>query len=81
MIDEIKEVSKTETALRPATSAASAAGINSQPRLEAFDAVIDRLVFEFGPEFDALGLDEVVVGAIAPAVRSSSSASRTCVGH
>jgi hypothetical protein len=60
MVAEISEISKAESSVRPGGSA--------KPRLEAFDPVVDRLVFEFGNEFEALALDEVVVGAIAPAV-------------
>lgn len=63
MVAEISEISKSESSVK--------AGGTVKPQLEAFDPVVDRLVFEFGNEFEALGLDEVVVGAIAPAVSHS----------
>lgn len=68
MIAEISEISKAESSVQASGSV--------NPRLEAFDPVVDRLVFEFGNEFEALGLDEVVVGAIAPAVSLPTLRSR-----
>ena len=41
-----------------------------EPSLEAFSPHIEKLVTLFGTEYDAHGLDEIVVSAIAPVVRT-----------
>lgn len=55
LIDEVSAIAK-------------ALASSYEPSLDAFLEPFDRLLFEFADEYDEYSLDEVVVGAIAPAV-------------
>lgn len=44
-------------------------GSYSEPSLEVFSPLIEKLVTNFKSEYDRYGLDEIVVSAIAPVVR------------
>lgn len=55
IIDEVSTIAKTLSS-------------SYEPSLDAFLEPFDRLLFEFADEYKEHSLDEVVVGAIAPAV-------------
>ena len=55
LIDEVSSITKTLSS-------------SYEPSLDAFVEPFDRLLFEFADEYAEYALDEVVVGAIAPAV-------------
>ena len=51
--------------------------VDAETVLGRFDGEFDRLLGDFAGEFEEMGLDEVVVGAVAPLVRPPLSYSRS----
>ena len=69
-LKEIARLQKIHLLVDEVSSIAKTLSTSYEPSLDAFVEPFDRLLFEFADEYAEYALDEVVVGAIAPAVSS-----------
>lgn len=66
---DIARLQQIQAIVQDISGVTKALAVSPSPTLAGFMPLFDQLIFSFSAEYAALGLDEVVVAALAPVVR------------